>query len=131
MEKVKIKEITILNSCELLSIIKNTLIECKNSNIPIVEVNIETVYINNNAGTHFNPFKDGLSIYKLFIKYILAALSSFGLDLLLFAIFYRVLNSANSAFIATVIARVISSLYNFFVNSKLVFKQLSKTSFIK
>ena len=109
----------------------NTLIECKMKSIPIVEVPIETIYINDNSGSHFNPFKDSISIYKLFFKYILSAASSFILDVILFTIFYKLLDNSNSAFIATVMARIISSLYNFFVNSKLVFKNMSRSSFIK
>ncbi len=109
----------------------NTLIECKTDSIPIVEVPIETIYINNNSGSHFNPFKDGLSIYKLFFKYIFASISSFLVDVLLFALFIRLLSMPNEAFVATVIARIISSIYNYFVNSKLVFKHMSKKSFGK
>ncbi len=109
----------------------NTLIECKTDSIPIVEVPIETIYINNNAASHFNPFKDGLSIYKLFFKYIFASISSFLVDILLFALFIKIFKMANVAFIATVLARIISSIYNYFVNSKLVFKHLSRKSFIK
>ena len=110
----------------------NTLIECKSSDIKIVEVPISTIYINDNKASHFNPIKDSISIYKLFLKYIFGSLSSFALDLILFAIFSKILSfSINYAFIATIFARVLSSLYNFLVNSKLVFKKMNKYSFIK
>ena len=109
----------------------NTLIECKNSSIPIIEVPIETIYINDNSGSHFNPIKDSISIYKLFFKYILASLSSFIIDIILFTCFYNILKQPNSALIATILARILSSIYNFVINSKLVFKKLNRTSFIK
>ena len=111
----------------------NTLIECKESDIPIVEETIETIYINDNSESHFNPIKDSIRIYKLFIKYIVSAVSSFVLDILLFAIFMKVLPKSVSYRIitATVIARIISSLYNYLINSKMVFKKSEKSSIVK
>ena len=46
----------------------NTLIECKEQEIPIVEETIETIYIDNNSESHFNPIKDSIRIYKLMLK---------------------------------------------------------------
>ena len=111
----------------------NTLIECKENDIPIVEETIETIYINDNSESHFNPIKDSIRIYKLFIKYIVSAVSSFVLDILLFAIFMKVLPKSVSYRIitATVIARIISSLYNYLINSKMVFKKSEKSSIVK
>ena len=37
----------------------------------ILEVPIETVYINDNEGSHFRPIKDGLMIYKNIFKFCL------------------------------------------------------------
>ena len=51
---------------------------------------------------------------------------------ILFTIFLKVFNgNTNAAFISTVCARILSSLYNYFINSKLVFKKQNKTSLIK
>ena len=47
---------------------------------PIVEVPIETVYINDNEGSHFRPIRDGLMIYKDMFKFALSSLSSFIVD---------------------------------------------------
>lgn len=110
----------------------NTLIACKEEDIPLVEDTIKTIYIDNNSSTHFNPIKDSYVIYKQFFKYIFASVSSFLLDLLLFTIFIKVFaGNANKAFISTVIARILSSLYNYFINSKMVFKKYSKSSIYK
>ena len=43
------------------------LIKCKQKDIKILEVPIETIYINNNETSHFNPIKDSIKIYRLFI----------------------------------------------------------------
>ena len=109
----------------------NILIDCKTYDIEIEEVTIKTVYIENNEGSHFNPIKDSIRIYKLFFKYILSSLSSFLLDIILFSIFVNIIQLDNKIIIATIIARIISSTYNFLVNSKLVFKKQSNSSIIK
>ncbi len=109
----------------------NMLIDCKNYDINIQEVTIKTVYINKNQGSHFNPIKDSLKIYKLFFKYILSAVSSFLLDILLFTLFVNILNINSKIIVATIIARIISAIYNFVINSKLVFKKSTKLSIIK
>ena len=111
----------------------NTLIECKEKDIPIVEETIETIYINDNSESHFNPIKDSIRIYKLFIKYIFSAISSFILDILLFALFMKVLPDSigRRIIVSTILARVISSLYNYLVNSRVVFKKSRKSSIVK
>lgn len=114
----------------------NMLIDCKQKNIEIVEVPISTVYIRNNSLSHFNAVKDSLIIYKLFAKYIISSLSSFVLDIFLYAIFVNLLVKINiqgikEIIFATILARVISSLYNFIVNSKVVFKNQNRNSIIK
>lgn len=114
----------------------NMLIECKNRDIKIEEVTISTIYLNNNSLSHFNPIKDSIIIYKVFIKYIISSLSSFMLDILLFAVFVRIipeitLGVITNIVIATIIARIISSIYNFLINSKVVFKNKNKKSIIR
>lgn len=111
----------------------NTLIECRDKNIPIKEVVIDTIYIDNNSESHFNPIKDSIRIYKQFIKYIIASVSSFVLDIALFSLFYKIFNKqiVKPILFATIVSRVISSLYNYFVNSKVVFKRADKSSIIK
>lgn len=108
----------------------NVLIACKTEDIPIVEIPIKTIYIDKNCKSHFNPIKDSIMIYKLFIKYIATALSSFILDIYLFSFFLGIYNIKSIVF-ATITARLLSSIYNYFVNAKLVFKKMNKTSILK
>lgn len=117
----------------------NMLIDCKVKEIPISEVPIKTIYINSNSGSHFNPLKDSLSIYKVFAKYILASVSSFIVDIVLFTLFLNLFNvtldnfdfAISNILLATICARLISSLYNFFINAKLVFKKMNNKSLLK
>ena len=111
----------------------NMLIECKNNNIEIEEVPIQTIYIKNNETSHFNPLKDSIIIYKLFIRYVIAAISSFMLDYFIFGILitFSFINSNYNILIYTIISRIISSIYNFITNSKLVFRNSNRSSIIK
>lgn len=70
---------------------------------------------------------------KRVIKYLFSSGSSFVLDLILFTIFNMLLKGLGniSIIISTIIARIISSLYNYFVNSRFVFGNYNKTSIYK
>ena len=101
----------------------------------ILEVPIRTIYDSqDNHQTHFNPFTDSVKIYRIlawrFVKYTFASLSSCMIDLVLFAIFCRFLKGKTYAYIAfsTVLARVISAVYNYLVNYKLVFGSKQKVA---
>lgn len=104
----------------------NMLLELKQSHIGFVEVPIETVYIEENASTHFNPIKDSLKIYGVIFKFLFSSLASSLIDLAMFTVIEalllgRVSNSLR-IFTATAGARVISSLFNYTFNRKAVFK---------
>lgn len=71
---------------------------------------------------------------KKIVRYIVSAGTSFAIDLLLFTIFNllfsNIINSLSIIF-ATILARILSSLYNYLMNSRYVFKKYNKTSLIK
>ena len=98
----------------------------------ILEVPIETVYINDNEDSHFRPIKDGLMIYKNIFKFALSSLSSFVVDYIVYAIAILFLPTAPTSFrifLANGLARVTSSIFNYSTNKKLVFK--SEDSLVK
>ncbi|MCR5688224.1 MAG: bifunctional glycosyltransferase family 2/GtrA family protein [Lachnospiraceae bacterium] len=99
--------------------------------LPIREVPIKTVYINNNSETHFNPIKDSVRIYSVilgtFFRYSLSSLSSFVVDYALFLGIYHLLTGSGTGtgravWLATASARVCSSLFNYTLNKKVVFR---------
>ena len=105
----------------------NMLLATKESGRSIVEVPIETIYLEENKTSHFNPVKDSIRIYAVFFKFIISSLSSSIVDLVLFTLFLTILEErsfGNISYImmATVFARVLSAVYNFTVNYKVVFK---------
>ena len=107
------------------------LIDCKDKEIPIKEVIIDTVYIDSNSGSNFNPFRDSRLIYGLFLKYFIASISSFIIDIIIFKLLYNLnLPIVHYIILCGIIARIISSIYNYIVNKNLVFKKASKKSLI-
>lgn len=123
------------------------LIACARADIPIVPITIETVYENENAGTHFHPIRDSWRIYKVilgsFVKFMGASIASFLIDQGVFAVAEALLipgaaaalaASRNRAiFLSTVIARCVSAPCNFLMNRSFVFrfKQSAKTAAIR
>lgn len=107
----------------------NQLLIIKKQNIKMHEVVIETVYIDDNSSSHFNPIKDSIKIYKVIFKFIASSLASFLVDALLFTITNIILGSKSvnmrpelRLLIATAVARVVSSLVNYTMNRKMVFE---------
>lgn len=114
----------------------NMLLEARDYRIPIKEFAIETIYLDKNKSSHFNPFRDSIRIYKVFIKFMLSSFSSFLIDILMYwalgfilrpIIPDNVMIYGISALILarTVLARAISSIYNFLINKTKVFKNRS------
>lgn len=110
------------------------LLESKNR-YPINEIEIQTIYESKEGHrTHFDPIRDSIRIYQIFgamfIRFILSSLSSSIIDLLLFNVFMEVLRGRCVWYlaVATIVARIISAAYNYFINYVIVFKSKEKHS---
>ena len=107
----------------------NMLLDTKTYGIKIIEVPIETVYINGNTTSNFNPLTDSFSIYRIILKFMCSSFSSILCDyvaFILLGVIFAFLPNALSLLIATVVARLISSFINFNLNRKLVFHSGSR-----
>ncbi|MBQ9265110.1 MAG: bifunctional glycosyltransferase family 2/GtrA family protein [Clostridia bacterium] len=116
----------------------NVLIQCAGQKVPMRAITIETIYMEENKGTHFHPIRDSWRIYKLllgsFFRYSAASIISFLIDylilsLLMFWVFkdkpdVTLLGVPFSfkALVATPIARLCSAPVNFLLNKNFVFK---------
>ena len=112
----------------------NMLLETKRRKIPIVEVPIRTIYIEENKTSHFKPIRDSVKIYMIFGKFLFSSLSSSVVDLALFSLFCFLLKDMQWGRItyvmaATVFARILSALYNYLLNLKVVFQSESPVKF--
>jgi len=129
----------------------NMLLKLTEWDVPYKEVPIETIYENNNKGSHYNPLKDSARIFVQILKFAASSVLSFLVDYALFILLgafvfskfdvtlaslfglsegflYTVLYNFSLAYIC---ARVVSSILNYELNRKVVFKKGSKTSGIK
>ena len=110
----------------------NVLIACARTNLPMIQIPIETVYENENKGTHYHPLKDSMRIFRViirgFVRFMGASLICFLVDhgifnLLNLGIFRNgQANILSFVVLATAIARVISATLNFLLNRTFVFQ---------
>jgi putative flippase GtrA len=113
----------------------NMLLAMKQQAIPYGEVKIRTVYIEENKSSHFRAVRDSVRIYALilahFFRYTLASMASALVDTGVFALLSWLLSGALGGLlldgVCTGTARILSSLFNFFVNKKLVFQNKGST----
>lgn len=116
------------------------LIACARAGIDMVPITIETVYENENEGTHFHPIRDSYRIYKVilgnFIKFMGASIASFLIDNGVFTILDQFVfpgTFLGRVALASIIARCVSAPCNFLMNRNLVFnfKQDTKKTAIR
>ncbi|MBR4444860.1 MAG: bifunctional glycosyltransferase family 2/GtrA family protein [Solobacterium sp.] len=106
----------------------NQLLYCVRENIPIYETPITAVYENNNACSHFHPFRDSFLIYRQILRFGLSSITSFLVDLTAFELLSLLFTGSTGILAANVIARGISAIFNYEVNRKIVFKDVFKRS---
>ena len=90
---------------------------CRAAQTPL-EVPIATVYIENNRGSHFNPVWDSMRIYFVLVRFYASSLIAAGIDLAGFWICYAF---THQLLLSVVVGRI-SSLVNFAVNRRFVFR---------
>ena len=112
--------------------------------VPIKEVEIQTVYIEENKSSHFNPLKDAMRVYGLLLRcalgplfqvigFLFSSLIAFVVDSAAFYLLLRFVmplifpeSTDLVDFTSLLAARVISSLVNFSVNGTVVFRNMKK-----
>lgn len=112
----------------------NMLTFTKRLQVPIQQTTIQTVYENENESSHFRPILDSILIYRMFLMYSVSSVASFVVDVGMYAGFIFLLSPYFETFhviAATVLARVISSLFNYLINRKVVFHSKARRSFSK
>ncbi|WP_236558826.1 GtrA family protein [Arthrobacter sp. 9V] len=103
----------------------NLLLEAKQAGYGIDSVEIATVYLDHNSGSHFRPVADSLRIYAPLLKFLGSSLSAFVVDLVMFLLLSAL---TDSLLLAVVGARLVSATVNFMVNRRLVFEHGRDTS---
>ena len=110
----------------------NMLMQLAAEGVPIIEERIETVYENNNSGSHFRTLRDSFRVYREILKFSASSLASFAIDYGMYALLLAATGAAgiaNSLVISNIGARLVSGTANYMMNRKLVFR--SRTGFAK
>lgn len=95
------------------------LLEATRAEIPIVEIPIETVYLDANRGSHFRPVHDSLRVLAPLALFALSSLAAFGIDTVMLLALHGL---TGSLAVALVGARVVSAAANFALNRRYVFR---------
>ena len=96
----------------------NVLLYLCRKNISVKEIPINTVYLDNNSSSHFNPIKDSFRIYREILKFSASSLFSFVID---YGLFCALMALTGMTVLSNVSARIISAAVNFLLNRKFVF----------
>ncbi|MGZ5007134.1 MAG: GtrA family protein [Methylobacter sp.] len=97
----------------------NMLVEMINNRIDIRQLPIETIYIDGNRSSHFNPLLDSMRIYFVLIRFFTSSLLAAAID---FAAFVLAFDMFGSPLIALAVGRVSAISVNYVTNKKFVFK---------
>ena len=97
----------------------NQLLEAKKAGYSFVSIPIETIYENNNEGSHFNPILDSIRIYWPILKFSMSSITCGIIDFLLLFVLKGI---TDNLLFAVIGARIASSLCNYFLNKHLVFE---------
>lgn len=112
---------------------------------PFHTTTIQTVYFDDNKGSHFHPVRDAARVYARFIRFLVSSVGGFLVDILMFMLFLYLLGGDASAtttmqntgvfdmppeavriVIATVLARLCSGIANFLLNKFYTFRSKKK-----
>lgn len=110
----------------------NMLMKLAAEGVPVIEERIETVYENNNSGSHFRTVRDSFRVYKEILKFSASSLASFAVDYCMYALLLAATGAAgiaNGLIVSNIGARLVSGTVNYTLNKKLVFR--SRTGFAK
>ncbi|MBQ8235759.1 MAG: glycosyltransferase [Clostridia bacterium] len=108
------------------------LLDFKSLKIPYTEEKIRTVYIEENQTSHFRVIKDSFRIYKMifahFFKYLATSFASYILEFSIVSALTVLINNTTGwepltvTTVTYLCARAVSSVFNFFMNQKVVFQ---------
>lgn len=98
----------------------NILLEAESAGYGFHEIDIDTVYLEQNESSHFHYLKDSYRVYLPILKFSFSSIASAFIDFILLAIIFHI---SSNLFLAVVIARICSALFNFTMNKKFVFQK--------
>lgn len=108
----------------------------RNLNEKLEQVPIKTIYIENNRASHFMPVRDSIRVYRglfgdAFVKFCCSSFLGFLVDNTIFSLIIFVISPIGllrryEILIGLVIARISSSVVNYLVNARFVFRETAR-----
>ncbi len=96
----------------------NQLLWAKKAGYDFCCIPIETIYENNNKGSHFHPIRDSIRVYYPIVKF---SASSTICGLIDFLLLFLLKGLTDNLLFSVILSRMISSLCNYLINKHLVF----------
>ncbi len=109
----------------------NVLLMCAKHDIPIHEIEIETIYFDNNAGSHFNTISDSYRVYGEILKFAASSFTGFLVDYGMYSLLVILtagLGTAVSVPLSNICARVTSATVNYYINRRFIFKNRDRVA---
>ena len=101
------------------------LLTARKEGLAFKEIEIDTIYENNNAGSSFNPVVDSAKIYFVLFRYIIASLVTAAVD---YFVFFASHSLFPKIFLCTYLARSVALFVNFVILRKYVFHSRGRFS---
>ncbi|QLQ14971.1 MAG: bifunctional glycosyltransferase family 2/GtrA family protein [Micropruina sp.] len=98
----------------------NLLLQVRAGGFGIAQVPITTIYLEDNASSHFRPLVDSFRVYLPLLRYAASSFGAFAIDFVALLVIQALTGSLLAAVIA---ARGISSAFNFLTNRHVVFAE--------
>lgn len=103
----------------------NMLLDTVPAGYSFYEIDIDTVYLEENNSSHFHPLKDSLKVYLPIIKFSMSSILSGIIDFLLLGLIQLL---TSNLFMAVIGARICSAIFNYTVNRHYVFSKFKDAS---
>lgn len=94
------------------------ILKAKESGLKILQETIETIYIDDNKGSHFNPIVDSFKIYFILFRFTLSGIFTAVFD---YFCFFIIMKFSNNLLLSQYLARTVAGLFNFKLNKEHVF----------
>ncbi|MGT2756760.1 glycosyltransferase [Streptococcus ovuberis] len=96
------------------------LLDSKKAGFTLVEVPIETIYIEENKSSHFRPIQDSVRIYAPFLTFMASSCAAALLDI---GLLFLLMTLTNNLLVSVILSRLASAGFQYLLNAHLVFRQ--------
>ncbi len=96
----------------------NLLLDACDRGIDITEIPIETIYLDENASSHFRTIVDSVRVYWPLTKFSISSLAAFFIDFVCLLVFMAI---TSNLLVSVIAARLVSASVNFMTNRHFVF----------